>query len=156
MDLNLRGMFFMCQAAGQVMVSAGSGCIINIGSITSAVGLPGRAVYCASKGGVALLTRSLAAEWGPLGVRVNCLAPGFIRTEGHDALVASGVISRDALAAATPARRVGSVVAVVGPAVFLASDEAAFMHGEVMLVDGGWVADGHLPPSPAGAKEEFR
>lgn len=72
---------------------------------------------------------------------VHCLAPSYIRTEGHDALVAQGVIRRKKAAEAAPAQRVGGVEEVVGPAVFLASDEAAFMHGAVAFVDGGWVVD---------------
>lgn len=145
LDTNLKGAFFMAQAAGREMVAAGRGSIINIGSIASVVGLPGRASYCASKGALDLLTRSLATEWGPLGVRVNCLAPGYVRTEGHEALVAHGFIDRDALAAAAPARRIAGVQEIVGPAVFLASDEASFVHGEILMVDGGWVADAHAP-----------
>ncbi len=145
LDTNLKGAFFMAQAAGREMVAAGRGSIINIGSIASVVGLPGRASYCASKGALDLLTRSLATEWGPLGVRVNCLAPGYVRTEGHEALIANGFIDRDALAAAAPARRIAAVQEIVGPAVFLASDEASFVHGETLMVDGGWVADAHAP-----------
>lgn len=145
LDTNLKGVFLMSQAAAKPMIEASSGVIINIGSIASFVGLPGRASYCASKGGVSMLTKSLAAEWAPLGIRVNCLAPGYVRTEGHERMVARGLLNRQALAEAAPARRVADVKEIVGPALFLASDEASFVHGETFLVDGGWVADVHMP-----------
>ena len=145
LDTNLKGTFLMCQAAGRRMLRAGRGSIINIGSIASVVGLPGRASYCASKGAMSLLTRSLATEWGPQGVRVNCLAPGYVRTEGHVRLAAQGYIDSDAMGRAAPARRVADVEEMVGPAVFLASDESSFVHGETLMVDGGWTSDAHAP-----------
>lgn len=148
MDTNVKGSFLMAQAVARVMLPARTGAIINIGSIASFVGMPGRAVYCATKGAIAQLTRALAVEWAPHGIRVNCLAPGYVRTEGHERLVAQGFISREALAAATPAGRVADVDEMVGPAVFLASEDARFVHGETLLADGGWVADAHVPGMP--------
>lgn len=145
LDTNLKGTFLMCQAVARGMLRARRGSIINIGSIASVVGLPGRASYCASKGAMSLLTRSLATEWGPQGVRVNCLAPGYVRTEGHVRLAAQGYIDSDAMGAAAPARRVAEVDEMVGPAVFLASEDASFVNGETLMVDGGWVADAHAP-----------
>lgn len=149
MDTNVKGTFLMAQAVARPMIDGSGGAIINIGSIASFVGMPGRAVYCASKGAIHLLTRALATEWAAHGIRVNCLAPGYVRTEGHERLVAQGFISRERLAAATPAGRVAAVDEIVGPAVFLASDDARFVHGATLLADGGWVADAHVPGPPA-------
>jgi NAD(P)-dependent dehydrogenase (short-subunit alcohol dehydrogenase family) len=143
-DINLTGTFLFCQAVGRVMVAQGRGSIINIGSIHSFQGIPMRAAYAASKGGVLQFTRSLAVEWAPLGVRVNMIAPGWIRTPLQDELVAQGKLDRAPLIARTPARRIGEVSDLVGPAVFLASDESAFVVGEMLVVDGGWGVYGFL------------
>ncbi|MFO7170270.1 MAG: glucose 1-dehydrogenase [Chloroflexota bacterium] len=143
-DVNLTGTFLFCQAAGRIMIEQGRGAIINIGSIHSFQGIPQRAAYAASKGGVLQFTRSLAVEWAPLGVRVNMIAPGWIRTPLQDDLVAQGKLDRAPIIARTPARRMGEVSDIVGPAIFLASDEAAFIVGEMLVVDGGWGVYGFL------------
>jgi NAD(P)-dependent dehydrogenase (short-subunit alcohol dehydrogenase family) len=90
------------------------------------------------------LTKALAVEWAPLGVRVNAIAPGWIRTSLQDRLVAEGKLDRTPIIERTPARRVGEVADIVGPAIFLASDESAFVIGETLVVDGGWLAYGYL------------
>lgn len=144
LDINLTGTFLLCQAVGRVMLAQGSGSIINIGSIHSFQGIPMRAAYAASKGGVLQFTRSLAVEWAPHGVRVNCISPGWIRTPLQDQLVAAGKLDRAPIVARTPARRIGEVEDLIGPAVFLASDESAFVIGEQMVVDGGWGIYGYF------------
>ncbi|MEN9933729.1 MAG: hypothetical protein RLZZ387_308 [Chloroflexota bacterium] len=143
-DINLTGTFLFSQTAGKVMIAQERGSIINIGSIHSFQGIPMRAAYAASKGGVLQFTRSLAVEWAPLGVRVNMIAPGWIRTPLQDELVAAGKLDRTPIIARTPARRIGEVSDLVGPAVFLASDESAFVIGEMLVVDGGWGVYGFL------------
>lgn len=143
-DINLTGSFLFAQAAGKVMTAQGSGAIINIGSLTSFQGFPARAAYAASKGGVIQLTKVLAVEWAPFGVRVNAIAPGWIRTPLQDSLVEAGKLDRAPIISRTPARRVGEISDIVGPAIFLASDEAAFVIGETLAVDGGWLAYGFL------------
>jgi NAD(P)-dependent dehydrogenase (short-subunit alcohol dehydrogenase family) len=142
--INLTGSFICCQAAGRVMLGQGRGSIITIGSLTSYVGFPMRTAYAASKAGLLGLTRCLAVEWAGRGVRVNCLAPGWIRTELQDALVAQGKLRREPIVARTPAGRVGEVSDMVGPAVFLASDESAFVTGTTLTADGGWLANGYI------------
>jgi gluconate 5-dehydrogenase/2-deoxy-D-gluconate 3-dehydrogenase len=143
-DINLTGTFLFCQAVGRLMLTQGRGSIINIGSIHSFQGIPMRAAYAASKGGVLQFTRSLAVEWAPLGVRVNMIAPGWIRTPLQDDLVAQGKLDRTPIIARTPARRIGEVNDLVGPAIFLASDESSFVVGEMLVVDGGWGVYGFL------------
>jgi NAD(P)-dependent dehydrogenase (short-subunit alcohol dehydrogenase family) len=142
--INLDGSFLFAQAAGVQMVAQGSGVIINIGSLTSYQGFPMRAAYAASKGGVIQLTKVLAVEWAPHGVRVNAIAPGWIRTPLQDSLVEAGKLDRGPIISRTPARRVGEIADIVGPAIFLASDESAFVIGETLVVDGGWIAYGFL------------
>ncbi len=144
LDINVNGTFFFCRAAGAVMVEKGFGTIVNIGSLHSFQGIPMRAAYAASKGAVLQLTRSLATEWAPHGVRVNCISPGWIRTPLQDSLVAQGKLDRAPIIARTPLRRVGEVSDIAGPAVFLASDESAFIVGEQLVVDGGWGIYGFL------------
>jgi NAD(P)-dependent dehydrogenase (short-subunit alcohol dehydrogenase family) len=143
-DINLTGTFLFCQAAGKVMLKQQRGSIINIGSIHSFQGIPMRAAYAASKGGVLQFTRSLAMEWAPHGVRVNCISPGWIRTPLQDQLVAAGKLDRAPIVARTPIRRMGEVEDLVGPVVFLASDESSFVVGEQMVVDGGWGVYGYF------------
>jgi len=138
LDININGTFFFCRAVAPHMIAKGQGTIINIGSLHSFQGIPMRAAYAASKGGVLQLTRSLATEWAPLGVRVNCISPGWIRTPLQDEMVRQGRLDRTPIIARTPIRRIGEVSDIVGPAIFLASDESAFIVGEQLIVDGGW------------------
>lgn len=142
--INLTGSFLCCQAVGRVMLAQQQGSIINIGSLTSFVGFPMRAAYAAAKTGIIGLTRALAVEWAAHGVRVNALAPGWIRTELQDKLVAQGKLHREPIINRTPLQRIGQVHDLLGPALFLASDESAFVTGETLTVDGGWLANGYL------------
>jgi NAD(P)-dependent dehydrogenase (short-subunit alcohol dehydrogenase family) len=141
-DTNLTGPFLCAQAAGRVMLGQGSGRILNIASLTSKTGLPMRAAYGASKGGIMAFTQSLAVEWGPRGLRVNAIAPGFIRTALQDDLVKRGLFPKDRIVARTPNRRMGTPEDVAAAAIFLASDEADWVNGETFVVDGGWLANG--------------
>ena len=139
LDVNLRGSFLCMQAAARVMVNQGHGVIINTSSVLGSNARPKRAAYCASKAGIILITRTAAMELGPLGVRVNAIAPGSIETP----LVLSAPISPEALAkkiAAIPLQRRGVPQDLVGPAVFLASDESAYVSGEVLTIDGAMTA----------------
>jgi NAD(P)-dependent dehydrogenase (short-subunit alcohol dehydrogenase family) len=139
MAVNLRGLFFVCQAAGRHMIPRGSGRIVNISSQAGQVGIVRHAAYCASKGGVEQLTRVLALEWGPHGVTVNAVAPTFIRTPGTAERLDDPDFLADVLRR-IPAGRVGSPMDVAGPVVFLASAAAALVNGAVLTVDGGWTA----------------
>lgn len=136
LDTNLRGTFFVSQAVARRMVPRGYGRIINIGSVTSVCGYAGLAPYCASRGGVKQLTMSLADDWGPHGVTVNCLAPGWFRTEQNQ------VMYQDQewvayLSDRIPLKRPGRPADLEGAVVFLASDEAEYITGQTLLVDGG-------------------
>jgi 3-oxoacyl-[acyl-carrier protein] reductase len=139
-DLNLTGAFLGCQAAARVMLPKGAGSIINIGSILGQLGLPKRAAYCASKHGLVGLTKVLGSEWGRQGVRVNCLNPGYIKTpmDVHDQAV--GDYTDADITRRTPAGRFGSVEEVAAAALWLASDDSAYVTGTTLDVDGGWVA----------------
>jgi NAD(P)-dependent dehydrogenase (short-subunit alcohol dehydrogenase family) len=139
MAVNLRGLFFACQAAGRRMIERGSGRIINISSQAGQVGIVRHAAYCASKGGVEQLTRVLALEWGPHGLTVNAVAPTFIRTPGTAERLDDPDFLADVLRR-IPAGRVGSPMDVAGSVVFLASSAAALVNGAVLTVDGGWTA----------------
>lgn len=143
-DINLTGPFLLAQAAARVMLMQGSGRIINICSLTSFAGLPMRAAYGATKGGLMALTKSLAVEWGPRGLRVNAIAPGFIRTNLQDDFVRRGLFPADRIVARTPVRRLGKPEDVAGAAIFLASSDADFVNGETFVVDGGWLANGWI------------
>ena len=136
LDTNLRGTFFVCQAVGRGMVERGYGRIVNIGSVTSVFGYAGLAPYCASRGGVKQLTMSLADDWGPHGVTVNCLAPGWFRTAQNDVLYQNRAWV-DYLVDRIPLKRPGLPNDLDGAIVFLASDASAYLTGQTLLVDGG-------------------
>jgi 3-oxoacyl-[acyl-carrier protein] reductase len=142
LDLNLTGAFLGSQAAARVMLPARSGSIINIGSILGQVGLPKRAAYCASKHGLIGLTKVLGVEWGRQGVRVNCINPGYIKTpmDVHDQAV--GDYTDADIMRRAPAGRFGGPEDVATAAVWLASDDAGYVTGTAVDVDGGWVAYG--------------
>ena len=139
MAVNLKGLFFCCQAAARVMLAQGHGRIINMSSQASVVGIRDHAVYCASKGGVNQLTRVLALEWSAAGVTVNAVAPTFIYTPGTAERLDTPAF-RDSVEARLPIGRVGTITDVAGAVIDLASPAAALVTGSVLMVDGGWTA----------------
>lgn len=141
LDTNLSGTWRACQIFGRHMVEHGQGKIINIASLASFVGLFEVASYTASKAAVAGLTKALAVEWAPHGVNVNAIAPGVFRTPLNQDLLDGTERGRE-FRQRTPMRRFGRVEELGGAAVFLASDAASFITGEVLVVDGGFLASG--------------
>lgn len=140
LETNLTGTLRACQVFGRHMLERGYGRIINIASLSSYVALLEVTAYVASKAAVAGLTKSLAIEWGPRGVNVNAIAPGVFRTPLNTALLDSP--RGQELLLRTPLKRFGKVEELAGAAVFLASDAASFVNGEVLVVDGGFLASG--------------
>src|SRR5207248_9559405 len=136
LDTNLRGSFFVAQAIGRHMVELGYGRIINIGSVTSVAGYAGLAPYGASRGGIKQLTMSLADDWGPHGVTVNCLAPGWFKT-AQNARMYEDEEWVAMLKERIPMRRPGQADDLEGAVVFLASEESRYVTGQTLLVDGG-------------------
>lgn len=143
-DVNVTGLFLCSQQAARIMKIAGGGSILNIASISSFIGQPERAAYVASKSAVAGLTRSLAVEWGELGIRVNAIAPGYIETDLVADLVSRGVLSTQTISARTPLRRMGQTEDLVGGALYLLSDVSSFATGQILQIDGGWLANGYF------------
>jgi NAD(P)-dependent dehydrogenase (short-subunit alcohol dehydrogenase family) len=144
--VNLDGVFLGLRHAGPRMAASnpdGGGSVINISSILGKVGMAGAAAYCASKGGVTLLTKAAALEWAPLGIRVNSVHPGFVETplvSGALALREDGNEMKGALIAAHPIGRFGVPREIGDVIAFLASDEASFITGAELVVDGGYTA----------------
>ena len=139
MDVNLDGLFFLCQQLGRPMVERGHGKIVSIASLLSFQGGLRVASYAASKHAVAGLTKALANEWGPRGVQVNAIAPGYIETDNTTALRQDPDRSRSILER-IPAGRWGAADDIAGAAVFLSSPAADYVNGHVLVVDGGWMA----------------
>lgn len=137
MDTNMRGVYLCSQAAARLMVERKTpGSIITIASTYSEVTAPGSSIYSASKGGVRMLTKTLAVELGPYGIRVNCIGPGWIRT-GMNPLTDEARLAR--ILPGVPLGRIGTPRDVAGAALFLASDDAAYVTGTIIFVDGGWI-----------------
>jgi NAD(P)-dependent dehydrogenase (short-subunit alcohol dehydrogenase family) len=140
-DTNLTGTLRAAQVFGRHMLEREYGSIINIASLSTFVALYEVAAYSASKAAVASLTKSLAIEWGQRGVRVNAIAPGVFRTPLNEKLLDETARGREFLVR-TPMKRFGNVDELAGAAIFLASDAASFVNGEVLAVDGGFLASG--------------
>lgn len=136
LNTNLRGSFFVAQAVARGMIAKGYGRIINIGSVTSVFGYAGLAPYGASRGGVRQLTMSLADDWGKHGVTVNCLAPGWFRTEQNKVLYEDKEWV-EYLVDRIPVKRPGEPHDLDGAVVFLASEASRYMTGQTLLIDGG-------------------
>jgi NAD(P)-dependent dehydrogenase (short-subunit alcohol dehydrogenase family) len=141
LDTNLTGTLRACQVFGRHMIDRGSGRIINIASIGSFLALYEVAAYCASKAGVASLTKSLAIEWARHGICVNAIVPGYFRTPLSEKLVIGTPRGQEILAR-TPMKRFGELDELIGAAIFLASDAASFVTGTLLAVDGGYLASG--------------
>jgi 2-deoxy-D-gluconate 3-dehydrogenase len=139
MQVNLNSVFRLCQLAGRAMLERRQGKIINIASLLSFQGGIRVPSYAASKGGVAQLTKALANEWADRNVQVNAIAPGYFRTENTSALQADELRNRQILER-IPAARWGEPDDIAGAAVFLASPASNYVNGEVLVVDGGWMA----------------
>lgn len=140
LDLNVRSTFFLTQHAGRHMLARGRGAIVNMGSQAGAVALPGEAVYCLSKAAVSHMTRCFAVEWGARNVRVNCVAPTFIETDGTAAMLARPAFRAEVIERIAALHRIGQPREVADAVVFLASDAASLITGQTLLVDGGWTA----------------
>ncbi|HYO25892.1 MAG TPA: glucose 1-dehydrogenase [Lacipirellulaceae bacterium] len=136
LDTNLRGTFFVAQGVARHMIPRGYGRIVNIGSVTSVCGYAGLAPYGASRGGVKQMTMSLADDWGPHGITVNCLAPGWFKTEQNKVLYENHEWV-EYLSDRIPLKRPGRPDDLEGAIVFLASDASAYVTGQTLLVDGG-------------------
>ncbi len=139
MRTNVDSVFFMGRAVALKMIERRRGKIINICSVQSELGRPGIAPYTASKGAVKMLTKGMAIDWGPYGINVNGLGPGYFKTELNQKLVADEEFSRW-LIGRTPSRRWGELEDLGGAAVFLASDASRFVNGHILYVDGGVTA----------------
>lgn len=142
MDVNFRGTYQICRASARVMVPQSSGAIVNIASVNGPGGWPRRTAYGPSKAAIIALTRELACEWGPHGVRINAVGPGYIATPMIQGLVDAGKVDTERLNNRTPMGRLGTPAEVGQAIAFLASDFASFITGETLFVDGGWMAYG--------------
>lgn len=138
-DTNLKGPFLTCREFLPGMIEAHDGCIVNIASTAGVRGGRRRAAYCASKGGLVQLTRSLAIDHGPDGVRVNCLCPGLIDTEMAD-WIRQDEEALERWAGTIPARRIGTAREIADGVAYLASDGASYLYGAVLMADGGGTA----------------
>ena len=139
LQVHLRATFLMCQAFGKRMIARGGGKIINVASLLAFSGGYTIPAYAAAKGGIAQLTKALANEWAEKNVNVNAIAPGYFDTDMNTALQQNPVRNSQILDR-IPAKRYGDPDEIGGMTVFLASPAASYVHGSVMIVDGGWMA----------------
>lgn len=143
LEVNLVAPFLLAKAFGATMLARGSGSIVNVASIAGLVGVADRAAYNASKHGLIGLTRTLAAEWGGRGVRVNAVCPGWVKTEMDDSAQAAGLYADADITNRVPMGRFASPEDIARAILFLADEkQSGFVNGHTLVVDGGWTADG--------------
>lgn len=146
--VHLRGTFLMSQAVARVMLEAtpdaggARGSMVNLGSIASSIGLPARNAYSAAKAGIVGMTRAMASEWARAGIRVNAVAPGYVRTAMVNELARKGALDTKGIAQRTPLGRMADPAEIAEAIVFLGSGKASYITGVVLPVDGGWTAFG--------------
>lgn len=138
--INLKGTFFASQAAGRIMIEQRRGTIINMSSQAGFAALPTESVYCMTKAGIAHLTKCLAVEWGKYNIRVNAVAPTFIRTPGTEPALSDPQFHAETVERIAGLHRIGEPEEVAGAVVFLASPAASLITGHTLLIDGGWTA----------------
>lgn len=146
--IHLQGMFVASREAARVMLAQGGGAIVSLGSMAGNVGLPRRNAYGAAKAGVHAMTRSLAVEWGRGGIRVNAIAPGYVRTPLIARLAQDGKVDTSAIERRAPLGRLGTPEEMAEAVWFLASPAASYITGTVLNVDGGWQAFGMAGDAP--------
>ncbi len=155
-DVNLTGPFLLSQALGRQMLAAGEGSIVNIASVAGLFGVADRAAYNASKHGLIGLTRTLAAEWGGRGVRVNAVCPGWVKTPMDDASQDEGAYGDGDITDHVPLGRFASPNDVAQAVAFLAdARRSGFVNGAALSVDGGWAADGSWQSLRLGARNRI-
>lgn len=142
--INLDGTFYCSREAALRMKAQGSGSIVNISSIYGLVAAPNRAAYCASKGGIVMLTKSLAVEWAELGIRVNAISPGYSLTPAVIALAEEGRFDIGALTQRTPQKRLADPEEIADAVLYLCEPRSRHITGQVLAVDGGWTAYGYI------------
>ena len=144
LDVNLSGTFWCCQAAARHMVPQNTGRILLISSLTAEIGIPGIAAYAASKGAIRQLAKTLAVEWAPFGITVNCIGPGRFRTAMTEDIFSNDAV-RESFLKLIPMGRAGVPEDLAGITLFLASDASGYITGQSIYVDGGWLAAGGRP-----------
>lgn len=142
--VNQTAVFFCSQQAARVMLSNGGGSIVNIGSVYSLVAAPNRLPYCASKAAVAMMTKSMAIEWAEHGIRVNCVAPGYVETALVHKLQDEGRLNLEAIRARTPQKRLATPDDIARAVLGFCDPLNAHITGQVLAVDGGWTAYGYI------------
>lgn len=143
LEVNVMGSWLYAQAVGRHMADAKTGSIVMLGSVYGSGGAPNRAAYCASKGAVHNLVQSLAVEWGPLGIRVNAVAPTGVRTPMVQDLIDRGTYNMKGVQGRTPLGRLAEAEEVAAAIRYLLSEEASMTTGSILPVDGGWLANGY-------------
>jgi 3-oxoacyl-[acyl-carrier protein] reductase len=155
LDVNLNGSFHCLQAAARTMLPHGSGAIVNVASIAATRGAPGRAAYAVSKAAILSLTRTAAVEWAERGLRVNAVAPGYVETDLLTTAIAEGRLNTAPIIARIPTRRLAEPREIAKSIYFLCSDDASYINGHMLHVDGGFEADYGVPfflPKSTGAR----